>query len=103
MFPDYPDDVEVLGELFATVGRLAVRDEFCLQVHKLDGLKNIIAALQVNVANQVWTIIYCTRFFFKLFSFSNFLSQKETKFSTNVQNLTANTSLSPSFDICPRL
>lgn len=59
--PDYTHDVGVLGELFSTLSKLAVRDEFCKEVMDLGGLKLILLTLQENLKHQV-TTSYCFSF-----------------------------------------
>ena len=42
-----------MGELFATLGRLAVRNEFCQDIMDLGGLQLMLGALEHNMAHQV--------------------------------------------------
>lgn len=51
--PAYEDNADVLPEIFQTISRLAVRDEFCRQVLDLGGVKKILTILSVNLQHQV--------------------------------------------------
>ena len=61
---DYIGDTKVLGELFLTLSRLAVRNEFCQEIMDLGGLGLMLGALEKNMDHQVmvWFIdlIVCT-------------------------------------------
>lgn len=48
----YGDNVGVLGELFLTLGSLAVRNEFCEEVLNLGGVQLILQAFQKNLADK---------------------------------------------------
>lgn len=48
----YADNVSVLGELFLTLGSLAVRDEFCEEVLNLGGVQLILNAFQHNITDK---------------------------------------------------
>lgn len=48
----YTDNVSVLGELFLTLGSLAVRDEFCEEVLALGGVQFILQAFQKNIGDK---------------------------------------------------
>ena len=50
---DYIDDTVVLGELFLTLSRLAVRNEFCQEIMDLGGLGLMLGALEKNMDHQV--------------------------------------------------
>lgn len=51
-------NVETASELMATLGRLAVRDEFCKEIVDLGGLKMILQMLQGNMKHQVSSYYY---------------------------------------------
>ena len=53
MLDVHQQDVEVASELMSTLGRLAVREEFCKEVVDLGGLKIILQILQNNIEHQV--------------------------------------------------
>ena len=53
MTPDYADDKSVLGELFLTLSKLAVRNEFCQEIMELGGLDLMLPALGQSMDNQV--------------------------------------------------
>ena len=46
-------DESVLGELFTTLGRLAVRNEFCQRIVDLGGLTLMLDCLQKNLGSKV--------------------------------------------------
>ncbi|KAL8602261.1 hypothetical protein ACOMHN_022774 [Nucella lapillus] len=48
----YADNVGVLGELFLTLGSLAVRDEFCEEVLNLGGVQLTLQAFEKNIADK---------------------------------------------------
>lgn len=48
----YTDDIGVQGELFSTLGKLVVRNEFCKQVMDLGGLQLILSSFQTNLAHK---------------------------------------------------
>lgn len=48
----YTNNVNVLGELFLTLGSLAVRNEFCEEVLALGGVQLILQAFQNNIADK---------------------------------------------------
>lgn len=50
---DYTSDVGVQGELFSTLSKLVVRDEFCKEVKNLGGLDLILKSFQENIAKKV--------------------------------------------------
>lgn len=50
---DYSEDTGVLGELFLTLARLAVRNEFCQEIMDLGGLELMLGAIEKNTSNQV--------------------------------------------------
>lgn len=50
---DYCEDRSVLGELFSTLSRLAVRNEFCQEIMDLGGLELMLKALAQNSDHQV--------------------------------------------------
>ena len=52
----YTDNVSVLGELFLTLGSLAVRNEFCEEVLSLGGVLLILQAFQKNMGDKVCTV-----------------------------------------------
>ena len=45
--------MNVLGELFLTLGSLVVRNEFCEEVLSLGGVQFILQAFQNNIADKV--------------------------------------------------
>ena len=51
--PDYSTDTGVLGELFLTLSRLAVRNEFCQEIMDLGGLQLMLTAMEQNMDHQV--------------------------------------------------
>lgn len=51
--PDYSGTPSVLKELFSTITKLVVRDEFCAAVMEMGGLHFILKALQSNVKEKV--------------------------------------------------
>ena len=48
-------DDTVLAEIFATLGKLAVRNEFCQRIVDLGGLDLMLNVLHNNVKNKVGT------------------------------------------------
>jgi hypothetical protein len=50
---DYIEDTAVLGELFLTLSKLAVRNEFCQDIMDLGGLGLMLGALEKNMDHQV--------------------------------------------------
>lgn len=54
------EDVEVASELCVTLGRLAVRNEYCKDIVDLGGLKMVLKLLQEHTLNQVCTILMVT-------------------------------------------
>ena len=46
-------DEAVLGEIFATLGRLAVRNEFCQRIADLGGLQLMLTVMKENLDNKV--------------------------------------------------
>ncbi len=53
VFPDFQNDKAVLGELFSTLSRLAVRNEFCQEIMDLGGLILLLDTLESNMDHQV--------------------------------------------------
>ncbi|KAL4227854.1 Armadillo repeat-containing protein 6 [Mactra antiquata] len=49
---DYTSDVGVQGELFSTLSKLVVRDEFCKEVKDLGGLDLILKSFQENITKK---------------------------------------------------
>ncbi|XP_045216650.2 armadillo repeat-containing protein 6-like [Mercenaria mercenaria] len=49
---DYTSDVNVQGELFSTLSKLVVRDEFCTEVKDLGGLELILKSFQTNLTQK---------------------------------------------------
>ena len=56
LFVDFPDKPEVMSELFATVSKLVVRNEFCQAVMDMGGIHLILRAFQDSIANKVGTL-----------------------------------------------
>ena len=52
LLTDYADDQSVLGELFLTLSKLAVRNEFCQDILELGGLDLMLQALGKSMDNQ---------------------------------------------------
>lgn len=46
-------NTSVLGELFSTLGKLSVRDEFCQEIMDLGGLALILKSMEANIAHMV--------------------------------------------------
>ena len=55
----YAENVGVLGELFLTLGSLAVRNEFCEEVLSLGGIQFILKAFENNISDKVCKIDFC--------------------------------------------
>ena len=53
IFVDYINDRAVLGELFATLACLAVRNEFCQEILDLGGLQLILQSMEKNIEHYV--------------------------------------------------
>lgn len=53
---DYSEDHSVLGELFLTLARLAVRNEFCQEIMELGGLTLMLTALEKSISEQAIVI-----------------------------------------------
>ncbi|XP_072051091.1 armadillo repeat-containing protein 6-like [Amphiura filiformis] len=51
--PVYTGDTVTIGELCSTLGKLAVRNEFCQEIVDLGGLKMVLQILTENVKSQV--------------------------------------------------
>ncbi|KAL3866309.1 hypothetical protein ACJMK2_043616 [Sinanodonta woodiana] len=49
---EYTEDKGIQGELFTTLGKLVVRDEFCKEVMDLGGLELILKSFQQNVKDK---------------------------------------------------
>lgn len=49
---DHKENTDILSEIFLTLSRLAVRDEFCRQVLDVGGIGNILTILKINIQNQ---------------------------------------------------
>ncbi|XP_062607748.1 armadillo repeat-containing protein 6-like [Saccostrea cucullata] len=49
---EFTDKPEVMSELFATVSKLVVRDEFCQAVMDMGGIDLILSAFQASIANK---------------------------------------------------
>lgn len=69
----YAHNVNVLGELFLTLGSLAVRDEFCKEVLNLGGVNLILQAFEHNIGDKVILtsvvspfVLFCRFFLFLL-------------------------------------
>ena len=50
---DFKEDESLLGELYLTLTRLAVRNEFCQEIMDLGGVKLMINTIRNNVGRQV--------------------------------------------------
>ena len=50
---DYTKDHAVLGELFATISCLAVRNEYCQEIVDQGGLKLVSAVMKENIDSAV--------------------------------------------------
>lgn len=50
---DFPEKPEVMSELFATISKLVVRNEFCQAVMDMGGIHLILSAFQDSIANKV--------------------------------------------------
>lgn len=46
-------DSELMVGLFELIGKLSVRDEFCLKVLELGGVASILSALQNSISDKV--------------------------------------------------
>lgn len=53
MFTEYENNSNIQSELFSTLARLAVRDEFCNEVNDLGGLQLILQAFEKNLDEKV--------------------------------------------------
>jgi len=51
--PEYMSDIGVQAELFNTLSKLLVRDEFCQEVRDLGGLDLILKSFQANITHKV--------------------------------------------------
>lgn len=49
---DFPEKPEVMSELFATISKLVVRNEFCQAVMDMGGIHLILSAFQDSIANK---------------------------------------------------
>ncbi len=49
----YAGDTVTIGELCSTLGKLAVRNEFCQEIVDLGGLKMVLQILTENIKSQV--------------------------------------------------
>lgn len=47
-----------MSELFATVSKLVVRDEFCQTVMEMGGIDLILSAFQESITNKVGLLMY---------------------------------------------
>lgn len=54
---DHKESTDILSEIFLTLSRLAVRDEFCRQVLDVGGIGNILTILKINIQNQVGFVL----------------------------------------------
>ena len=53
MISDHKNESDILGELFLTLARLSVRNEFCAEIMDLGGIKLILDTLANNISNKV--------------------------------------------------
>ena len=54
---EFADDMSLLGEMFLTLSKLAVRNEFCQEIMDLGGLKLIMSALENSIDNKVFRLL----------------------------------------------
>lgn len=59
LFVDFPEKPEVMSELFATISKLVVRNEFCQAVMDMGGIHLILSAFQDSIANKVGDSSLC--------------------------------------------
>lgn len=52
-FVDFKEKPEVMSELFATISKLVVRNEFCQAVMEMGGIHLILSAFQDSIAKKV--------------------------------------------------
>lgn len=52
-FVGFTSDIDVQAELFSTLGKLVVRNEFCKEVMDWGGLDLIMSSFQTNIAQKV--------------------------------------------------
>ena len=52
-FEDFRDDKALLGEMFLTLSKLAVRNEFCQEIMDLGGLELMHGALENCLSDKV--------------------------------------------------
>ena len=53
LFSDFCDDKALLGEMFLTLSKLAVRNEFCQEIMDLGGLRLMHGALENCLSDKV--------------------------------------------------
>ena len=54
------DNIAVVGELFLTLGSLAVRNDFCEEIMNLGGIKLIVDTFERNMADKViMAVVLC--------------------------------------------
>ena len=49
----YKGDTKVIGEMFSTIARLSIRDEFCQKVSDLQGVRIVLESLEDNMEDKV--------------------------------------------------
>ena len=59
---DYAEDAAVLGEMFLTLSKLAVRNEFCQEIMDLGGLQLMLDALEKSITKKVVIALNTTKF-----------------------------------------